>query len=444
MRLFYKVFFSLILLLILILSGYGYLGYQREVALFNDIMEKNEVYLGKSISGVIDFTVENSGTQKTMELIRNANALEHTVKIRWVNLDPSIHGIHSPMIPVTKLGKVLRGGITSLIGQKRGMKGEYRFTYVPLFNRAFSHSAIELSESLSLLRTYTRSSLLHLLFTALLILIAAGLFLWFQFQQWIHRPLALFTEKSRMIGEGDLVPDLVVRGKDEFAALGNTINSMCRALAASQEAARIENERRIEAVEQLRHSERLATLGRLSAGMAHEIGTPLNVISGRSKMIRSGDLEAGEIIESAGIIEEQARRITTIMRSLLDFARRRKPNRSPQDIETLINQVLGMLTPSATKAEVVFSLTRRVAIPPLSVDPIQIEQVITNLVMNGIQSMDTGGHLEVALSAEERQPAEPGKPSGTYLAVSIKDEGPGIPEEIREHIFEPFYHQGGR
>ena len=131
---------------------------------------------------------------------------------------------------------------------------------------------------------------------------------------------------------------------------------MCRDLDAGRNALIVENQRRIQALEQLRHTERLATLGRLSAGMAHELGTPLNVISGRAKLIHASDLSAEDIVGCAHIIEEQSERITKIVQGLLDFSRRKKPRRSRQNMETLVRQVLDMLAQPAQKAQSVVQL----------------------------------------------------------------------------------------
>ena len=438
MRLFYKLYFFLILLLVLILAGAGYISYQREVTLFNHDMEKDTLLLGEALSGMIGHTWKHSGAEKARELIRDANSKEDTIDIRWVDLGASPADRDRPLAPREKIGQVLRGLPVSMV-IKIKHRGSYRVTYVPVITDGPRPGALELAESLSPLQRYTRMSLLHLLATGGLIMLAAGGLLWFHFYKWVHRPLIMFTEKSRRIGRGDLTPDLIVTGRDEFAVLGQTLNSMCEELAASLEALRVENERRIEALEQLRHSERLATLGRLSAGMAHELGTPLNVIAGRAKQIRSGGLASVEITDFSRIIEEQTRRIIGIMQNLLDFARRRKPNRSLQDMSGIVKQVLDLLASVASKAKVDFNVIQQGEIPPVAVDPLQMQQVLTNLVMNAIQAMDKGGRLEVILSIEKSRPPGTAAAAGEYLAVHICDEGPGIPTENLNHLFEPFF-----
>ena len=438
MKLFYKVYLFLILVLILILAGAGSISYHREVSLFNEDMEKDAILIGQAMSGMIEHTFQTSGRDVALKLILDANSKEHSIHVRWVDLDPAAMGMDAPAVPLKRIERVFQGKTVSLTMKKNG-DGFYRFTYIPILADTDSPAALELSESLSPLKTYIRNSVIHLVIMTVLLLLASGALLWFQFQKWIHRPLVRFIDKSHRIGQGDLTPDLAVKGRDEFAELGETLNSMCRKLHDSREAVRLENERRIEAIEQLRHTERLATLGRLSAGMAHEFGTPLNVIYGRSKLIRSGKLAGADVVESARIIGEQAQKITKIMQNLLDFARRRKPDRSLQDMVLVVQRVVEMLTPTASKTKVVFEMTREEDIPLISVDPLQIQQVLTNLVLNGIQAMPGGGRLEVILELLTRQHPEKKDRNRDYLAIRIADEGRGIAPEHMAHIFEPFF-----
>jgi two-component system NtrC family sensor kinase len=438
MKLFYKVYFFLILVLIVILTGFGWISYHREVTLFNDDMKKDAILIGKAMSGMMEHILQQSGREMVLKLIREADSKEQSVHIRWVDLKPSGDTLNQPAVPLQKIQSVIQGKTASIIMKKNGSEF-HRFTYVPIAKKGDSLSAIEMSESLSPLKKYIRNSVLHLIVMAALLLLCSGAILWFQFQKWIQQPLIRFIDKSRRIGHGDLNPDLVVEGRDEFAELGQTLNSMCRELSDSWEAFRLESERRIEAMEQLRHTERLATLGRLSAGMAHELGTPLNVIYGRSKLIRSGELEPGEANESARIIGEQAEKITKIMQSLLDFARRRKPNRSLQDITTVIDAVIEMLSPTAKKAKIQLQVARQGVIPLIPFDPLQMQQVFTNIMINGIQAMPDGGKLEVGMAVMRKQHPEKKGAHGEYLAIRIQDEGRGIAPENLRQIFEPFF-----
>ncbi|MBW2369139.1 MAG: HAMP domain-containing protein, partial [Deltaproteobacteria bacterium] len=279
--------------------------------------------------------------------------------------------------------------------------------YVPVLIDNVMQGALELSESLLELTDYTHETVIRSFILAGLMLLVSGLLLQVLSMRFVSGPLNQLVEKTRRIGAGELWGDLVLRGKDELSDLANAMNRMCKQLAKAQEAIRTETEARIAALEQLRHTERLATLGRLSSGMAHELGTPLNVISGRAQLIVSEDLEKKEIAECSRIIREQTERMTRLIQKLLDFARRRAPQKSPVDLRILAGRILEMLNSSAGKQGVSLELVKNSDIPLISIDSSQMQQVLMNLVMNGIQAMTKGGHLELGFHLERVRPPSP-------------------------------------
>jgi signal transduction histidine kinase len=201
-----------------------------------------------------------------------------------------------------------------------------------------------------------------------------------------------------------------------------------------------ETAERLAAMEQLRHADRLRTVGRLAAGLAHELGTPLNVVSGRAGLIASGKLEPDEILHSAATIKTEADRITEIVRQLLDFARRRQPKRVALDLRIIARRTVELLQPLAAKRDIVVRLIDDEDPVSACIDQDQIQQVLTNLVMNAIQAVDSGGEVRLRLGSELRPDngfadTEP----SDYARIAVEDQGMGISEEQLEHIFEPFY-----
>jgi two-component system NtrC family sensor kinase len=195
---------------------------------------------------------------------------------------------------------------------------------------------------------------------------------------------------------------------------------------------------RIEAVEQLRHSERVATLGQLSAGMAHELGTPLNVISGRAKLIATDPASSEELSESARIIAEQADRMTGIVRQFLEYGRRSGGQRAPEDLRQIVSHVLNLLDSSARKQDVSLHLVDGEAVPRAIVDRSGMQQVCMNLIRNAIQAMPEGGQVEVRVD-RERVPLPSGAGDAVCAVLRVRDEGIGIPSDKLDRIFEPFF-----
>src|SRR5262249_13569708 len=150
-------------------------------------------------------------------------------------------------------------------------------------------AVLEIQEKLTPQLTFVRMSHLTILLATLVIVtvcgaIAMGLGVWF-----VGRPLQRVRDRARAVGAGDFSGRLDIRQHDESGELAAEINAMCDRLAESDRRLARETEARIAMLEQLRHADRLATVGQLAAGVAHELGTPLNVIGLRAKQIAAGD-----------------------------------------------------------------------------------------------------------------------------------------------------------
>src|SRR6202044_3094911 len=160
----------------------------------------------------------------------------------------------------------------------------------------------------------------------------------------VGRPLQLLTEKTRRAGAGDLSNPIHLVRRDELAELGLALNLMCNRLAAAPERLRGETEARIAALEQLRHADRLKTVGRLASGMAHELGTPMNVVLARAELI---GLEAPSetVIASAKIIKAQIQLMAAMIRQLLDFGRRGRAHKEAVDLRQLAERTVQLLDP---------------------------------------------------------------------------------------------------
>jgi signal transduction histidine kinase len=215
---------------------------------------------------------------------------------------------------------------------------------------------------------------------------------------------------------------------------------MCHQLTKARDAVEAETEAKLEALEQLRHAERLSMLGRVSSGLAHELGTPLNIVTGRAKIIADSAPDSETISTGTRIIREQVDRMSRIIRQLLDYSRRQTGNRQPEHLEKLAENVLGMLAPTATSAGVKFDLVKRSDLPAITVDRFKVEQALMNLIMNGIQAMPDGGVLGVEVGQARCRPSADRKGDDrNCLVVKVVDTGVGIPEGDRSLVCEPFF-----
>jgi two-component system NtrC family sensor kinase len=439
MKLTIKIMSLIFLGIIALLVVDGYISVKREINLFDNDMKRNAYLLGNTVKELTLDTWHEVGRNRALELIKRVDRKENHMRIRWVWLGDLSGGPYMPHVAREKLFPVSRGQEISVKKMDNNRSG-HLYTYVPVEISSDVYGALEISESLSKLKNYIHKTILRSIILGILMALLGFIMLWVLGIRFVGRPLNRLVEITRQISKGDFSERVVVRGRDELSSLGNAMNQMCAQLAASREAVRKETEARIAALEQLRHTERLATLGRLSSGIAHELGTPLNVVSGRAKLVINENLKKEDITECCKIIKEQAERMTKLIRQLLDFARRRAPQKSPADLKNLTGQVIEMLKPTAEKQKIILELLKNDDIPLISMDPFQIQQVLINLVMNGIQAMPDGGHLEIELHM--KYSCHPILSSGreqNYVAISIKDEGKGISENNINHLFEPFF-----
>jgi two-component system, NtrC family, sensor kinase len=256
----------------------------------------------------------------------------------------------------------------------------------------------------------------------------------------VGKPIAQLIEKSREIGKGSFSNPVELPAHDEISELAEAINRMSSSLAEARKLLLEETQSRITAINHLRHMERLATLGKLASGLAHELGTPLNVISGRAGMIQSGTYAPEENVKFAEIISVQTNNMTRVVKRMLEFSRKEPPKKSRASLSKLYSRVLEVMAPLAKKQNVRFEKIVIHAEQPVYIDETQIEQVFTNIVVNAIQSMDDGGKISADLDvAAMENPECPAQGKREYLRLRIQDTGPGISQSVLEQIFDPFF-----
>jgi two-component system, NtrC family, sensor kinase len=257
----------------------------------------------------------------------------------------------------------------------------------------------------------------------------------------VGNPLERLIEKTRRVGAGDMSGPLDISSRDEFSELAAALNVMCNQLAAARDQVHTETEARIAALEQLRHAERLTTVGRLAAGMAHELGTPMNVASVRAELIME-EAPSEDAVASARIIKNQVDKMAGIIRQLLDFARRRTPKKERTELSLLTQVTTQLLDTLAKSKHVKIEFASSPEKLPAMADAGQLQQVLSNLLVNAVQAMPDGGTIKVATSRGNYRPRSVGADVagwGDYARIDVRDEGVGIPPDNLHHIFDPFF-----
>jgi two-component system, NtrC family, sensor kinase len=191
------------------------------------------------------------------------------------------------------------------------------------------------------------------------------------------------------------------------------------------------------AVEQLRHADRLNVIGKLAAGVAHELGTPLNVISGSAEMLQTSELSEANVSKYSTSILEQTKKMTAIIRHLLDFGRRGGSSRQNVDLNQLVIHSVDLLLPMAKRRGCQLLVEPMSQSVPVVVNPAELEQVISNLLINALHAMAPAGTAHVRVTLETRGSAA--TTFRPFACVIVQDDGQGIDERDLARVFDPFF-----
>ena len=193
----------------------------------------------------------------------------------------------------------------------------------------------------------------------------------------------------------------------------------------------IRNLREIEELkEKVRRSERLAAVGRLAAGMAHEIRNPLSYIRGFAQFFLNRFREQKTEQEYASIMIREVDRLNRVITELLDFARPREPRREVCSLENIIDYTLKILSPELAGKKVRVEQNYEKGLPPVAADHEQLSQAFLNLLLNALDAVEEDGEIIIGLQR---------RPDRSALDITIADNGRGIPPENIGKVFEPFF-----
>ena len=245
--------------------------------------------------------------------------------------------------------------------------------------------------------------------------------------QRILKPVHRLIDVSRRVSAGDLSPEIGPISSSEIGVLQKTFQEMLSSLRERDRSQRAESELK------LLQSEKQASVGRLAAGVAHEINNPLTgVLTFTHMLLRRDDINE-EIREDLQTIADSTERVRRIVKGLLDFSRQTKIEPEPTDLNTLIEQTIPLVDNQALVKGVIFCFDPGKDIPLRTLDRSQVQSVLLNIILNAIDATDKGGHINIytRLSAGPRQIKA--------IEVEISDTGCGIPTECLDKLFDPFF-----
>lgn len=278
-----------------------------------------------------------------------------------------------------------------------------------------------------------------MIFFAIIAFLVISVTISISINRYVTRPVRELVTGTKKIAEGDLNYSIPIKTEDEIGQLASSFNQMTLDLKKADEklvewGKTLEQkvEQRTEELRmtqnQLLQSEKMASLGKLAAGIAHEINSPLTGILTYSSLLFKAKEDKDPEKEDLEVIVNETNRCKMIVKGLLDFARQTEPHKALSDINEVIDKSINLISHQASIQNVKIEKKIKPDLPKIMIDVGQIQQVFINILLNAIEAMPQGGTLTVSSGIEDE-----------ITAIRFTDTGIGIPEENLPRIFDPFF-----
>lgn len=267
---------------------------------------------------------------------------------------------------------------------------------------------------------------------------------------YVTSPIRALSEAARALSQGDFERGLALapppRG-DEIGALDAAFKEMAgrlwqrqtqlqQRIGLTEGELRKSEEKLRQTLEAAARGERLAALGRLAAGVAHEIRTPLTSLKLFLQSMQEDTPLTADQAEDFDVGMRQVRRMEATINHFLSFARPQEPCRAEVHFARLIDEAMLVVRPRANQQDVEIVCQIAPNLPRLEGDARQLNEALVNLLVNALEVMPDGGRLEISVSSDRDATTAAGAPQ---VQVAVHDSGPGIPESVRARLFEPFF-----
>ena len=388
---------------------------------------------GRPQAELVDLLNDLTRGQKSIDGIRLFDRDGHVLAVSTAQA--SVHPLAGPEV----VARVIESGAGELV-ETHGHAGNWWVYVLPVHYAAATgrvsseatRRALEIAFVAPDTQKMARQALRDVLVRVGSLTVALALLIAVVLQRQILHPLASLAHSIRALGEGRRGPPLPVKRHDELGELAAAFNRMTEQLEEARHRVAAEGEYALDLEQQLRRSETLAVAGKLASGIAHEVGTPLNIISGRAEMVlRSLPPEHPGRQDLERIIH-QIDRVSNIVRSLLDTVRLGKLETQRISVEALISRLLPLLEHVVRRRGISITTSIPGDLPDVAGDPGRLQQVFINLLMNAVEAIPSEGTISIGAWPSSND----GRPGVT---VEVTDTGLGIPRDALEQVFEPFY-----
>jgi two-component system, NtrC family, sensor kinase len=288
---------------------------------------------------------------------------------------------------------------------------------------------LDISMSLDEVDRDMRASQNRLLLFGIVAIAAVSLMIYLLVDRIVLRPVHEIVAATRKVAAGDLHYKIALTKRDEIGILADSFNEMTKKLSEAQR--------------QVYQSQKLAAVGQLAAGVAHEINNPLTGVLSYSSFLLKRAADTPEFKEDLEVIVRETQRCRGIVKGLLDFARPSPPEKHPSDINEIIERAIRLVHAQLAAHRVEVQRQFGADLPTVNADANQIQQIIVNLLLNANDALGEDGGT-IALATKVRTNGDGARAQAPTVEISVSDTGCGIPAAHLERIFEPFFSTKGR
>lgn len=443
-----KLLLLLVAANVVIIAAFGYLDLRQSRARLREELARE----GRTITRTAQLAIEDALRDRQLEdvhdLVDQITGFERVFGVRLFNPDGTLNYQSAtldslPFISMEVLRHVLNERASEETRRFIGPEPVVTF-FAPLSSPDGAlYGAVQVIQLESFIEEDARASRRLILTLTAATMAASATILLVVMHFGLNRRVEELVARFREVGSGSLGSRVSVRSRDEFGRLATEFNEMCERLASARQSLLEEKEERQRIEAGLRSTERLASLGLLSTGLAHEIGTPLNVIIARSEALQRRFAGNDHLNRNLNVITAQIDRIARILRRTLDFARPRELHNVPVHLPALISKVLELLEHRIAHNRIRVETLLPDRLPLLIADPDQLYEVFLNIVMNSLDAMPRGGLLSIRAAEVDRLRPDGAGPEAPFMAVEFADTGCGIPADHLDRVFDPFFSTKG-
>jgi signal transduction histidine kinase len=417
---------------------HGVFRVQQERAQLLAEEQENLALTGKAVRIAVENALRDYQLSDVGRLVLDMVDREQSIdQVRFFNRDLAPVIVSHPLkvgeaIPADALRRVMQSGASEVFAEQRGRLPVIT-AIVPVHGRSGEvDGAMEIVRIGAAVDRRTRAAITDV-FVRLAVLLAATVLLTaLSLQRQVLWPLAELARGIQRLGEGHASGPLPVDRSDEIGKVARQFKEMGERLQEAHRQREAETERALLLEQQARQAAALAVAGKLAVAFAHEVGTPLNIISARAEFILRALAPDDPRREDIAAIVGQIDRISRIITTVLDVVRPQAPKLELIEIEPILQELLPLLRIAARPRGVTLQSSVEDRLPPVRGDAAQLQQVLINLVVNALDATPPHGTVTVSARAQPRGD-RPG------VALSVSDTGSGIEPELQAKIFESFF-----